>query len=44
VAANGAILEACLKTQNYDKGFDKFIRKFNPEEEMSAAVAIESGW
>jgi hypothetical protein len=44
VAANGAILEACLKTQNYDKGFDKFIRKFDCSEEMTAVVAIESGW
>jgi hypothetical protein len=44
VAANGSILDACLKTQNYDKGFDKFIRKFNPEEEMSAVIAVESGW
>jgi hypothetical protein len=44
VAANGAIFDACLRTQNYDKGFDKFIRKFDPEEEMSAVVAVESGW
>jgi hypothetical protein len=44
IAANGAIFDACLKTQNYDKGFDKFIRKFNREEEMTAVVAVESGW
>jgi hypothetical protein len=44
VAANGAILDACLRTQNYDKGFDKYIRKFDREEESSAVVAIESGW
>jgi hypothetical protein len=41
---NGAILEAALKTQNYDKGFDKFIRKFNPKREMSAVVAVEEGF
>jgi hypothetical protein len=40
---NGAILEAALRTQNYDKGLDKFVWKFNPEEELSAVVAIESG-
>jgi hypothetical protein len=43
VATNGAILEACLKTQNYDKGFDKYIRKFEREEESSAVVAVEAG-
>jgi hypothetical protein len=43
IATNGSILEACLKTQNYDKGFEKYIRKFNPEEESSAVVAIETG-
>jgi hypothetical protein len=44
VADNGAILDAGLRTQNYDKGFEKYIRKFNPEEESSAVVAIEPGW
>jgi hypothetical protein len=44
VAANGAILDACLKTQNCDKSFDKYVRKFNPEEESSAVVGVESGW
>jgi hypothetical protein len=43
-AGNGAILEAALKTQNYDKGFDKFVRKFDPEQEMSALVAVEEGF
>jgi hypothetical protein len=43
-AGNGAILEAAPKTQNYDKGFDKFIRKFDPEVEMSALVAVEEGF
>jgi hypothetical protein len=44
VAANGSILDAGLRTQNYDKGPDKYVRKFDPEEESSAVVAIESGW
>jgi hypothetical protein len=44
VAVNLSILEAGLKTQNYDKGIDKFGRKFDPEEELSAAVAIHTGW
>jgi hypothetical protein len=44
VAANGSILEAGLSPQNYDKGFDKYVRKFNPEEESSSVVAIHNGW
>jgi hypothetical protein len=44
IVANGTILDVALKTQNYDKGLDKYVRKFNPEEESSAVVAIESGW
>jgi hypothetical protein len=40
---NGAILDAALKTQNYDKGLNKYVRKFNPEEESSAVVVVESG-
>jgi hypothetical protein len=43
VSTNGAILDAALRTQNYDKGLEKFVRKFDPTEEMSAVVAIESG-
>jgi hypothetical protein len=43
VSMNGSILEAALRTQNYDKGFDKFVRKFNPVQELSAVVATESG-
>jgi hypothetical protein len=38
------ILGAGLRTQNYDKGPDKFVRKFDPDEEMSATVAVHSGW
>jgi hypothetical protein len=44
VAANGSILDTGLRTQNYDKGFDKYVRKFDPEEESSAVVAIHTGW
>jgi hypothetical protein len=44
VGANEAILDACLRTQNYNKGFDKFIRKFDRDQEMSAVVAIASGF
>jgi hypothetical protein len=43
VSTNGAILDAALRTQNYDKGLEKFVRKFDPTEEMLAVVAIESG-
>jgi hypothetical protein len=35
--------EAGLKTQNYDKGFDKFVRKFDPKEEMEATGAVTLG-
>jgi hypothetical protein len=44
VAINGSILEAGFRTQNYDKGFDKYVRKFNPKEESSAVVATHTGW
>jgi hypothetical protein len=44
VATNAAILDAALKAQNYDKGLDKFVRKFNPEEDCSAVVALETGF
>jgi hypothetical protein len=37
---NQRIHDAGLKTQNYDKGLDMFIRKFKPEQEISAIVAI----
>jgi hypothetical protein len=42
-AWNTAVLEAGLSTQNYDKGFDRFIRKFNPDGQMSATMAIQEG-
>jgi hypothetical protein len=36
------VYEAGLRTQNYDKGFDKFVRKFERNEAMSATVALLS--
>jgi hypothetical protein len=39
-----------LRTQNYDKSFDQFVRNFDPESEMSATVAVvkvshgDQGW
>jgi hypothetical protein len=42
-AWNPAVLEACLRTQTYDKGFDRFIRKFKPDAELNAVMAIEEG-
>jgi hypothetical protein len=38
------ILEAGLRTQNYDKGFDKFVGKFERNEAMTATIAITTGW
>jgi hypothetical protein len=42
-AFNLRIQDAGLKTQNYDKGFDRFIRKFDPGEEMRATISIFQG-
>jgi hypothetical protein len=43
VAYHYRIHEAGLKTQNYDKGFEKFLRKFERNEAMSGTVAILPG-
>jgi hypothetical protein len=43
-AIHQRIFEAGLRTQNYDKGLDKFVRKFEKNEAMSATVAVLSGW
>jgi hypothetical protein len=43
-AIHQRILDACLRTQNYDRGLDKFVRKYENAEAMSATVAIQSGW
>jgi hypothetical protein len=37
------IFDADLKTQNYDKGVDRFVRKFNQDEEVSAVVSVMKG-
>jgi hypothetical protein len=42
-AYNLRIRDAALKTQNYDKGLDSFVRKFDPEKEMSATMALCRG-
>jgi hypothetical protein len=34
---------AGLKAKNYNKGFDQFIRKFDPDEEMLATMALFRG-
>jgi hypothetical protein len=37
------IHEVGLKTQNYNDGFDNFVRKFNQTEEMMATIAVALG-
>jgi hypothetical protein len=39
-AFHQGILDSSLITQNYDRGMDKFVRKFVPEECMTATRAI----
>jgi hypothetical protein len=39
-AWNQRIFDAGLKTRNSDKGSERFVRKFNPEAELDATVAI----
>jgi hypothetical protein len=43
VAFHYQIHEAGLMVQNYDKGFEKFVRKFERNEAMSATVALIAG-
>jgi hypothetical protein len=40
---NTRIFEAGLRTQNYDKGCDRFVGKFDPDTQVSAIIAIEKG-
>jgi hypothetical protein len=42
-AWNSQIHDAGLKTQNYHKGFDRFIHKFDPDPSTEAVVAIVKG-
>jgi hypothetical protein len=43
VAFHHRIHEAELRTQNYDKGFEKFVTKYERNEAMSTTVALVSG-
>jgi hypothetical protein len=42
-AWNSQIYESASETQNYDKGFDRFIRKFDPDLPTEAVVSIVKG-
>jgi hypothetical protein len=37
------VFDAGLKTQNYDKGFDRLVRKFNQDEEVAAVISVVNG-
>jgi hypothetical protein len=39
-AWNQRIGDSGRKTQNYDKGLERFVRKFDPDQEMEATIAI----
>jgi hypothetical protein len=43
-AIHARLLETALRTQNYDRGLDKFVRKYENLEAMSATLAIQRGW
>jgi hypothetical protein len=43
-AIHQRILDACLRTQNYDRGLDKFVRKYEKLEAMTATLEIQPGW
>jgi hypothetical protein len=43
VAWNKRITDAGKRTQNYDKGLDRFVRKFDPDQELVATIAIAKG-
>jgi hypothetical protein len=43
-AIHGRIMETALRTQNYDRGLEKFVRKYENLEAMSATLAIQEGW
>jgi hypothetical protein len=42
-AYNLKIRDAGLKIHNHDKGLDRFVCKFDPEEEMRAAMSVHKG-
>jgi hypothetical protein len=43
-AVHDRVLETALRTQNYDRGLDKFVRKYENLEAMSATLAVQKGW
>jgi hypothetical protein len=43
-AIHARLLETAARTQNYDRGLDKFVRKYKNLEAMSATLAIQRGW
>jgi hypothetical protein len=43
-AVHERILETAVRTQNYDRGLEKFVRKYENLEAMSATLAIQDGW
>jgi hypothetical protein len=43
-AVHARVLETALRTQNYDRGLDQFVRKSENAEAMSATLAIQPGW
>jgi hypothetical protein len=43
-AVHARLMETALRTQNYDRGLDKFVRKYENLEAMSATLAIQRGW
>jgi hypothetical protein len=44
IAYHYRIHEAGLRTQNHDKGFEKFVRKYERNEAMTATVSVQSGY
>jgi hypothetical protein len=42
-AWNQRIADAGLRIQNYDKGIERFVRKFDPDEELEAMISIAKG-
>jgi hypothetical protein len=43
-AIHARLLETAARTQNYDRGLDKFVRKYKNLEALSATLAIQRGW
>jgi hypothetical protein len=43
VACNQRIADAGRRTQNYDKGIERFVRKFDPNQDMESTIEIVKG-